>query len=190
MEGINRAILTPKQDLFCHEYLKDRNATQAYIRAGYSRKGARANAAREIAKDSIRAKINELLKEQLERLKIDSDMVIRGLLAIAMANVSDAFDEGNNLKPIKDMPEPTLRSIAFMKRVDQFDGQGKKRKKIGCNWCIRFYDRIRALELLGRHLKMFTDVHEIPGLENLAERMRAARKKIGDARRKEQQQKF
>ena len=32
--------LSDKKELFCQEYIKDLNATQAYIRAGYSENGA------------------------------------------------------------------------------------------------------------------------------------------------------
>lgn len=177
-------MLTPKQELFCHEYIKDRNGTQAAIRAGYSPATAKEQAYELLTKLHIQAKINQLIKEQLDRLKIKSDFVVRELLNIATANIADAYNVDGTLKAIEDMPEPIMKAIAFMKRVDLFDGQGKERKKIGCNWCVRFYDRIRALELLGKHLKMFTDKHEITGLENLAERVKAARERVEKCRQK------
>lgn len=49
--------LTPREHAFVAAYLETHNATQAYIKAGYSPKGANANAARLIAKDSVSAAI-------------------------------------------------------------------------------------------------------------------------------------
>jgi len=175
-------MLTPKQELFCYEYIKDKNATTAYIRAGYSAQGARQNASLLLTNHYIRAKINELLEEQFKRLKVDVDTVLKGLLKIAESDLCDAFDEDNRLKPIKDMPEPFIKAIASIEIEELYGGRGNDRKLIGYTKKIRLLDKIRALELLGKHLKLFTDVHEIPGLENLAEQIKAARKRAGICR--------
>ena len=55
--------LTNKQTLFCQEYIKDFNATQAAIRAGYSKKTANEQAARLLANVSIQKNISELQNE-------------------------------------------------------------------------------------------------------------------------------
>lgn len=174
--------LTPKQELFCHEYLKDRNATQAYIRAGYAVEGATTGGPRLLSNVWIRSRINELIKEQLDLLKIDQHFVLRELLNSATIDISDAYDEEGNLRALSEMPEPLRRSIIEVKTEELFEGQGKKREHIGTAKTIRIADKLRALELLGKHLKLFTDVHEIPGLENLAEKIAEARKRAGKCR--------
>lgn len=63
--------LTEKQKAFCDYYIETLNATEAYKRAGYNEKGARANSARLIAKDSIKQYINQRLKQ------IESDRIIK-----------------------------------------------------------------------------------------------------------------
>ena len=68
--------LTPKQDLFCTEYLIDLNATQAAIRAGYSKSSANNIGATNLAKPSISAKIQQLIKERSKRVEIDADWVL------------------------------------------------------------------------------------------------------------------
>ena len=190
MEDTKENVLTPKQYLFCQEYIKDRNATQAYIRAGYSRKGAQPSSSDLLLNPMVRAKINELIREQIKVLKVDNQLIIKELLKHATINIADAYNEDNSLKDIKDMPEPLQKAIVLVETKELYDGVGKNRKRIGRTRRIKMTDRLQALEMLGRHLKMFTDVHEVPGLENLAERMRAARKRIDDARRREQSQKF
>lgn len=69
--------LTPKQELFCREYLKDLNATQAAIRAGYSEKTAKETGYENLTKPHLLDFIAELNKERLERVQIDADYVLR-----------------------------------------------------------------------------------------------------------------
>jgi len=69
--------LSAKQELFCIEYIKDRNASGAYVRAGYEAKGSNGNAARMIAKDIIASRIAELVECRSAELKIDAEWVLR-----------------------------------------------------------------------------------------------------------------
>ncbi len=71
------AKLTDKQELFAREYLKDLNATQAAIRAGYSENTARKIGSENLTKPDIQDFIAELNKERLERVQIDADYVLR-----------------------------------------------------------------------------------------------------------------
>lgn len=71
------AKLTDKQELFAREFIKDLNATQAAIRAGYSEKSSRNQGARMMANDDILQRIAELNRERLERVQVDADYVLR-----------------------------------------------------------------------------------------------------------------
>ena len=71
------AKLTDKQELFAREYLKDLNATQAAIRAGYSENTARKIGSENLTKPDIQDFIAELNRERLERVQIDADYVLR-----------------------------------------------------------------------------------------------------------------
>jgi phage terminase small subunit len=180
-------LLTPRQEKFCHEYLKDRNGMQAAIRANYSPRSAKEQASRLLTKDNVRYRVNQLIEEQFNRIKLSADLVIKGLLKISEADIRDAFDEDGNLKPIKDLPEPIAKAIAGVETDELYDGKGSDREKIGVTRKIKFWNKNEALRDLGRHLKMFTDVQEIRGLENLAEDIKQARvraKYAGTTRRK------
>ena len=174
--------LTPQQELFCHEYLIDRNGTQAAIRAKYSVKSAQEIASQLLSKLMIKSRINELIKIQLDTLKIDATFVLRQILNSANIDINDAYDENGNLKPISEMPEPLRKSITSIETEELFEGKGKDRERIGTAKTIKIEGRLKALKLLGLHLKMFTDVHEIPGLEGLAEAIKAARKRADECR--------
>lgn len=55
--------LTPKQQAFCDYYIKDPNATQAAVKAGYSKKAARAIGTENLTKPAIKDYIEQKLKE-------------------------------------------------------------------------------------------------------------------------------
>lgn len=174
--------LTPKQELFCLEYLKDRNGTKAYIRAGYSAEGARQNASTLTSNHYIKSRVNELIAEQINTIKLDVHFILKELLKHATIDLSDAYDENGNLKAVNEMPEPLRKAISSIETEELFEGRGEDREHIGTAKKIRLTDKLKALELLGKHLKMFTEVHEIPGLENLAAQIKAARKRADNAR--------
>lgn len=69
--------LTPKQELFCREYLKDLNATQAAIRAGYSEKTAQVQSSRLLSNVMVQQRVSELAAERNSRVGIDADYVLR-----------------------------------------------------------------------------------------------------------------
>lgn len=74
--------LTAKQQRFCDEYLIDLNATQAAIRAGYSKKNARNIASENLAKPNIRAYIDKRMAEKESELIADQDEVLRYLTSV------------------------------------------------------------------------------------------------------------
>lgn len=81
--------MTYKQLAFCREFVKDRNASRAYIRAGYGDKGANAAASALLATPSVKERIAELEEEQAVRLGVTHDWVLRQWFLIAGADVSE-----------------------------------------------------------------------------------------------------
>ena len=75
--------LEPKQEQFCQEYIIDLNATQAYIRAGYAKKGAYTNAHRLIVKDHVSSRIAELVTVRNTATQVDQEWVISRLVQVA-----------------------------------------------------------------------------------------------------------
>ena len=69
--------LTPKQEMFCLEYLIDLNATQAAIRAGYSEKTARNIAHEMLTKLYIQDRIQEAMAERAKAVKVDAAWVLQ-----------------------------------------------------------------------------------------------------------------
>ena len=67
--------LPPRQDRFCREYIKDFNATRAYIAAGYAKKGARAGSSRLLTNVNISAKVKELNDAVNKKLDFDPEWI-------------------------------------------------------------------------------------------------------------------
>lgn len=146
MARLGLAGLTAKQAAFCEQYLIDLNATQAAIRVGYSAKTANQQAARLLANVKVQDYIKQLQQQQQVRSQINADWVLRELVNIAKANGADyaEVDEHGAVKLI-----PTALLTADKKAAIS----SIKPTMAGAE--IKTYDRIRALELIGKHLGMF-----------------------------------
>ena len=75
--------LTAKQSRFCQEYVVDFNATQAYIRAGYSDSGAAQSASALLTNPKIQEELADLQAEDAARLELTHQVVLEGLWGIA-----------------------------------------------------------------------------------------------------------
>lgn len=162
------ARLTPKQQRFVDEYLIDLNATQAAIRAGYSPVSANTIAAENMAKPSIRARIDAAVAERSKRTGVNADRVVRELARLAFVNANNVIDiDTATLK--KDASEEDTAAVASVKvkTIPTADGDGIERE-------IKLADKLKALELLGKHLGMFTDKVEHSGSVDTGNQMLAS----------------
>lgn len=152
------AKLTPKQKAFCDEYLIDLNATQAAIRAGYSTSTAKDIGCENLAKPNIRAYIDKAIAERSKRTGINQDRVIRELAKLAFVNANDVInmDEATLKDDVLEEDTAAIASVK-VKYIPTKEGEGVERE-------IRLTDKLKALELLGKHLGMFKDRLEISGL--------------------------
>ncbi|MHA5056412.1 terminase small subunit [Acinetobacter schindleri] len=148
------ANLTPKQQRFVEEYLIDLNATQAAIRAGYSEKTANEIGAENLAKPSIAKAIQDALKERSERVQIDADYVLKRLVEIDQMDVLDIMDDKYCLKPIGEWPKIWRQYISNIENLEEFEGFGEDRTQIGWLKKIKWPNKTKNLELLGRHVSV------------------------------------
>jgi len=75
--------LTERQEVFCNEFIKDLNAVQAAIRAGYSIQHSKKNAYTLLRQPRISERISELKANSVKRTKIEADDILRRLIRIA-----------------------------------------------------------------------------------------------------------
>lgn len=167
--------LTPQQERFAIEYIKDLNGTQAAIRAGYSPTGANATGSRLLANHKVQHLVYKLNQERLERTKIDADFVLQEHARLATSDVAECFDEEGNLKNIKDMPRNVRLAISSFEVQENFDKETGE--LMGYTKKVRLWSKDKNLENLGRHLKLYVDRKEVSGKVELAERMKKARER-------------
>ena len=158
--------LTAKQMRFVDEYLVDFNATQAAIRAGYSPKTAAAAAARLLRNVNIQAEIARRQKDLQRRTEISQDRVVKELARIAFADASDYACVETYMYENKDGTLSPLQVVSPKDTGVLSDDQraaiaGIKQGANGIE--IKLHDKIKALELLGRHIGMFNDKLSLSG---------------------------
>ena len=170
--------LADKQRAFVDEYLIDLNATRAYKTVYKNVKNdetARTNASRLLTNANVKEYLDKRMKDREKRTEITQDKVLAELAQIAFANGTDFAkvvekpmivnnsyvmdpDTGQlktytavELIPTDKLPEDKRKAVA-----------GIKEGKYGIE--VASCDKVKALELLGRHLGMFKDKVEITGL--------------------------
>ena len=163
--------MTKKQKLFIEEYLIDLNATQAAIRAGYSPETAGSIGNENLKKPEIRARIEKAMADRSKRTGVNADRVVMELAKIAFVNAVDVIDAQTATIKETALPEDTaaIQSV----KVKTFGEDGLERE-------IKMMDKLKALELLGKHLGMFKDRVELSGgietektkLDDLLQQMR------------------
>lgn len=137
--------LTDKQEMFVEEYLVDLNATQAAIRAGYSKKTARQTGADNLSKPYISEEIQRRLDDKKEKLIMKQDEILETLTRqgrreepdyVVVLTEKPSYDENGNFIGIEKKPEivqvPTKNN-----------------------------DSIKAAELLGKYYKLWTEKTEV-----------------------------
>jgi phage terminase small subunit len=157
MQGVRK--LNPRESAFVLEYCKDKNATQAAIRAGYSKRSANSKGPQLCAKVSIRQAIDEQLHAQETRTLITADRILTELYRIAICDVGQAFDSNGTLKKLDDIPEDVRRAISGIE-VDELwapkeDGRGKE--QVGVTRKIKFWNKNESLIALAKHLKLLVE---------------------------------
>lgn len=156
--------MTRKQQMFIKEYLVDLNATQAAIRAGYSAKTANEQGARMLANASIKAAVQEEMDKRATKLELTADKVLSEISYMAFYDPAD-FAGIKNPDDIAQLPEHVRKAVV-----------GWSWDKAG-NFVIKLSPKTPSQELLGRHLKLFTDKLEVEVGEGLAESIQAARER-------------
>jgi phage terminase small subunit len=149
--------LTPKERLFAREYLRDLNATRAAIRAGYSKASAASIGSENLQKPDVRDLIDTAIEQRELRVEVKADDVLRELRAMASVDVREAYDENGALLPLHEMSPDVRKMIASVEAEEIFAGRGEERTVVGTLRKVKFWPKDKALELLGRHLRMFVD---------------------------------
>ena len=146
--------LTPKQQRFVEEYLIDLNATQAAIRAGYSRNSARQIGDENLSKPGIADAVAKAKRERSEATNIDAEWVLKQAVELHQRCMQE-------IRPVRN---PKTRE-----QVSDDNGNAL--------FAFNAAAANRSLEIIGKHVEVaaFKDRLEVSGEQSLAERIRAAK---------------
>lgn len=149
MPGLLQEVsgITEKQKRFVEEYLIDLNATQAAIRAGYSPKTAQEQGSQNLSK--LMVPIAKAKAERSRRTGISQDRVIQELARIAFVNAADVINT-DDASVVANAARDDLACIQMVKVKQMSGDKGDMTERE-----VKLADKLKALELLGKHLGLF-----------------------------------
>lgn len=167
--------LSNNQKLFCQEYLKlGMNGTQAYLKVYKSCKKeetARANASRLLTNANIQEYISELQKKVEEKAVVSIEMIVDELTAIAFTDRTKISANVRNrilLQEEDGTKKEYFENNVIFRETSELDERTRKviagYKKTQSGFAVETYDKMKALELLGKYLGMFKD--DAPTINN------------------------
>lgn len=142
-----------RHEIFIREYLRDRNATQAAIRAGYSARSAHSQGHDLLKRPDVQERLRELTGEVLDKLDVSVDRILRELAAIAFADARDIFDSSGALLPIHQLPAHVAATIASIECEVRTEGRGDDAVPVQLRK-IRRWDKLAALKMLAEYRQM------------------------------------
>lgn len=148
------AVITDKQRAFVDEYLIDLNATRAYKTVYKSCKKdetARVNGSRLLTNANVMAYLAQRQRDLQRRTEVTQDKVVQELAAIAFADIVDYVQ----VKDYNGLPIVEIVPTAEISADKRAAIAGIKQGNNGIE--IKLHDKVKTLELLGRHLGIFND---------------------------------
>ncbi len=145
--------LRRKHRKFVNEYLRDFNATQAAIRAGYSERSARQQAHILLTIPDIRSAVDAAVDEQLAAKGVNKSTVLTEIINLARSDVRKLYNDDGSLKNPRDWDDATAAAISSVEVFENRDLGGHTKK-------VRLWDKSKNLENLARYLKLLVDRSE------------------------------
>lgn len=156
------------------------NKTQAAIGAGCPPRSASVTASKWLRNAKVQTEIKRLKAKASQKFEISAEKVLKGLGRIAFLDVRKAFNKDGSLRPIHELDDDTAGAIAGFEHEKLFEHFAKgQAKQVGTTSKVKFSDRIRALELLGKwkEMKLFADTVEVKMNDEIVQRLLAGRKR-------------
>mgnify|MGYP000200455114 CR=1 FL=1 len=146
--------ITPQERLFCRAYVNNGfNGKAAAELAGYE--GGASTAVYLTRKPQVATHIGELIERKAQLACVDKDYIAEALIEIRELDFADIVDENGNVKTIREWPKAWRRSISgldfgsLQELADPKTGQRRRQQLIKK---IKLPDKLKAIELLGKHI--------------------------------------
>ena len=165
---------TPIRTAFCEQMLVcDFNQTKAYKAAGGTAKHPDRAAGQIYALPEIKQRIEELKAQRSKRTQIDADYVLNRHYEIDQMDFIDILNDDLSFKPIQEWPKVFRQFINAFDLAELYEGRGDDREIAGVLKKIKWPDKLKNLELLGKHtsVQAYSDKVELEAGKSLKELM-------------------
>ncbi|MEH3248488.1 terminase small subunit [Enterobacter roggenkampii] len=173
--------LTAMQEAYCQSYIKSpENQSQAAIDAGFSPNTAAVKASVMMRDERIQKRIAELMEERNKRMRVSADYVLMRLVEIDQMDVLDILNDDMSIKPVSEWPKVWRQYLTGFELADMFEGRGDEKELVGILKKIKWPDKVKNLELIGKHVDVnaFKERLEVSGTVTIADRMAKARDRV------------
>lgn len=114
--------LNAKQERFVQEFLVDLNATQAAIRAGYSKDTAKSIGSENLTKPDIQAAIAKGKAKRSKKVEISQERVVQEMAKLALADPRNLLDANGDVKPPHKWDDATAACVSAIEATTDKDG--------------------------------------------------------------------
>ena len=161
--------LIDKHKRFCEEYLKDFNATAAYLRAGYtcSEESARRLASKLLTNVDIQGYLNTLRENASRKSEVTLERTLREISRVAFGNITDSLSFSSSGVVLKDSDELPKEITAAIASVSSTETETDVSRNI--NFSLKMHNKMSALSLLAKFF----------GIDNDFDQARATLKRYG-----------
>lgn len=167
--------LNPRHKLFADLYIKNgRNGSKAALDAGYAENSAPFTASEILARPEVKEYVNSKLEKLSEKIEISAEKILQEYAKIAFYDLRKLYTEEGGLKDINNMDDVSGAVLAGVETHDVFEYIGDQKVNIGTIKKVKVHNKLKALQDLGRHLKLFVDVQE----QDLSDELKALFKTI------------
>lgn len=154
--AFSQQTLTDKQEAFCVAYVSHFNAAKAAVSAGYAVKHVDSQAAQLLSNPKVKARVSQLMQQFADDHEVLKHRIIKQLTAMAFSDITDfveVTDEvGTRFKNWEELPREVRSCIAEVNETVSHGENGMSRSQR-----LKLVDKMKAIELLGRHLSLFSD---------------------------------
>lgn len=174
--------LTQKQENFCLAYIETGNASEAYRRAYNAdcmkSETVNVKASQLLKQDKIRVRLEELQEQAEKKAIVTKEYVLQKMVDIAEMDVKDILNDDMSFRPVGEWPKTWCQFLSGVDIIELQSNDDVARiiKK------IKWPDKVKNLELIGKHLGMFTDKLEVKGSVSISETLEKARKRVKELR--------
>lgn len=144
--------MTEQRQRFADRYFETLNATQSAIYAGYSEQSAKSQASQLLDEDEVQEYLQKLREEYQIKSGINKQRILEEYAKIAFSDIRELYAGDNQLLDVRQIDDSTAGAVMAVEVDEMKNGLGMT---IGYTKKVKLYNKIQALQDLGKHLGIF-----------------------------------